>query len=82
MPAPLHGYQILEVTIDPDSPATGHTLGEATWPPNYVPVSVLDNHTLRDAHPGLVLAAGDRINLLAPTPTNPDRPRPSDETDS
>ena len=82
VPAPLHGYQILEVTIDPDSPATGHTVGEATWPPNYVPVSVLDNHTLRDAHPGLVLVAGDRINLLAPTPSNPDRPRPSDETDS
>ena len=75
-PTPLHGYQILEVTIDPDSPAAGHTLAETTWPRGCLPVSILDNHTLRDADPDLTLAPGDRINLLAPTPTNPNPPRP------
>ena len=73
-PTPLHGYQILEVTIAGDSPAAGHTLGETTWPPGVVPVSVLDNHTLRDADPGLTLAPGDRINLLAPTRHNTQPP--------
>ncbi len=81
-PTPLHGYQILEVTIDPDSPAAGHTLAETTWPRGCLPVSILDNHTLRDADPDLTLAPGDRINLLAPTPTNPNPPRPRDRADS
>ena len=80
-PTPLHGYQILEVTVDADSPAAGHTLGETTWPPGCVPVSVLDNHTLRDADPGLTLTPGDRINLLAPTPPKPAPPQPGDQAD-
>ena len=79
-PTPLHGYQILEVTIDADSPAAGHTLGETTWPPGWIPVSVLDNHTLRDADPALTVAPGDRINLVAPTP--PDPAPPGDKADS
>ena len=37
-------------------------------------------HTLRDADPGLVLALGDRINLLAPAPTHPGPPQPSDRS--
>ena len=79
-PTPLHGYQILEVTIDADSPAAGHTLGETTWPSGWIPVSVLDNHTLRDADPALTVAPGDRINLVAPTP--PDPAPPGDKADS
>jgi hypothetical protein len=47
-----------------------------------VPVSILDNHTLRDADPSLTLAAGDRVNLLATTPTDPDPPRPNNKADS
>ena len=35
-------------------------LGDTSWPPGWVPVSVLDNHTLRDPDPGITLAAGDR----------------------
>ena len=31
-----------------------------------IPVTVLDNHTLRDPDPGITLAPGDRVNLLAP----------------
>ncbi len=81
-PTPLHGYQIVEVTIDADSPAAGHPLGETTWPSGWVPVSVLDNHSLRDADPGLILTPGDRINLLTPTPSNPDPPQPGDDTDT
>ena len=76
----MHGYQIVEVTIAGDSPVAGHALGETSWPPGVVPVSVLDNHTLRDADPGLTLTPGDRINLLVATPKHsPDPPQPDDK---
>jgi chloride channel protein, CIC family len=67
-PAPLHGYQILEITISAGSPASGQTLGDTTWPPGWIPVTVLDNHTLRDPDPRITLTPGDRINLLAREP--------------
>ena len=66
VPVPLRGYQVVEVTIGHGSPAVGQTLGEAPWPPGWVPVSVLDDHTLRDPDPGVTLNAGDRVNLLGP----------------
>ena len=70
-PDPLRGYQILEITISAGSPANGQALGDTTWPPGWIPVTVLDNHTLRDPDPGITLAPGDRINLLAREPRNP-----------
>ena len=62
----LPGYEILEITITSASPAAGHVLGEAAWPPGAVPVAVQDSRGLRDADPGIRLRAGDRISLLAP----------------
>ncbi len=76
VPTPLHGYQILEITIPAGSPAAGQALGEMTWPPGWVPVSVQDNHTLRDPDPGIILAPGDRVSLLAREPGNPEPPHP------
>ena len=70
-PAPLRGYQILEITISAGSPAAGQALGDTTWPPGWIPVTVLDNHTLRDPDPGITLAPGNRVNLLAREPHNP-----------
>ena len=70
-PDPLRGYQILEITISAGSPANGKTLGDTSWPPGWIPVTILDNHTLRDPDPGITLAPGDRINLLAREPHNP-----------
>jgi hypothetical protein len=64
-PTPLAGYQVLEITIRAESAAAGKTLGDTTWPPGWIPVTVLDNHTLRDPDPGITLAPGDRVNLLA-----------------
>ena len=64
-PNPLPGYQVLEVTIEDGSPASGQALGAITWPPGAYPVSVLRNRRLQDAEPGLTLTPGDRINLLA-----------------
>ena len=56
------------------SPAVGQTLGTITWPPGWTPVSVLRNRQLRDPDPGITLSAGDRINLLAPSPPQPGEP--------
>ena len=67
-PAPLPGYQILEITISAGSPAAGQALGDTTWPPGWIPVTVLDTHTLRDPDPGITLTPGDRVNLLAREP--------------
>ena len=78
-PTPLHGYQILEITIPAGSPAAGQTLGDTSWPPGWVPVSVQDSHTLRDPDPGITLAPGDRISLLVPEPRNPGPARPRGE---
>ena len=75
-PDPLPGYQILEITISAGSPAAGQTLGDTTWPPGWIPVTVLDNHTLRDPDPGITLAPGDRVNLLAREPRNPQAAHP------
>ena len=70
-PDPLRGYQILEITISAGSPANGQTLGDTPWPPGWIPVTILDNHTLRDPDPGITLAPGNRVNLLAREPRNP-----------
>jgi CIC family chloride channel protein len=75
-PDPLDGYQILEITISAGSAANGQTLGDTTWPPGWIPVTILDNHTLRDPDPGITLAPGDRVNLLAPEPRNPQPAHP------
>jgi CIC family chloride channel protein len=78
-PTPLRGYQILEITIPAGSPAAGRTLGDITWPHEWIPVTVMDNRALRDADPGITLTPGDRVNLLAREPRNPGSSRPRDE---
>ena len=45
--------------------AAGQALGDIAWPPGYIPVSVLDNRTLRDPDPAITLVPGDRVSLLA-----------------
>ena len=83
-PTPLRGYQILEITIPDNSPATGQPLRALTWPPGWTPVSVLHNRRMRYPDPGITLSPGDRIILLAGEPggraaTQPPRPQPRRE---
>jgi CIC family chloride channel protein len=75
-PNALPGYQVLEVTLEDGSPASGQALGAITWPPGSFPVSVLRNRRLQDAEPSLTLTHGDRINLLARAP-RPSAPPPA-----
>jgi hypothetical protein len=42
----------------------------------------VDNGTLRDPDPGIILAPGDHINLLAPAARNPESSRPRGEPGS
>ncbi len=78
-PTPLPGYQVLEVSIGPDSPAVGQELGAVAWPPGWIPVSALHERTLQEADPGLTLAPGDRVNLLAPAPERPPSARSGEQ---
>ena len=66
-PTPLGGFKVLEIAIPASSPAAGRKLGDITWPPGSVPVSVHDARSLRDPDPGITLAPGDRVSLLART---------------
>ena len=66
-PTPLGGFKVLEIAIPAGSPAAGRKLGGITWPPGSVPVSVQDARTLRDPDPGITLAPGDCVSLLART---------------
>jgi chloride channel protein, CIC family len=67
-PDPLHGYQVLELTLAAGSPAAGRPLGSIPWPAGSIPVSVLRERSLTDPDPGLTLNVGDRVSLLTPAP--------------
>ncbi|HTT53808.1 MAG TPA: TrkA C-terminal domain-containing protein, partial [Streptosporangiaceae bacterium] len=70
-PTPLAGYQVLEITVGPHSAAAGKPLSTISWPGGWVPVSVLRQRSLRQPDPGLTVAVGDRIGVLAPRPGGP-----------
>ena len=65
VPNPLSGYRVLEVLVDERSAAAGKPLGWVAWPDGHTPVSIMRHRDLHEADPRLVLAAGDRVNLLA-----------------
>jgi CIC family chloride channel protein len=63
---PLTGYQLVEITVGPTSPALERPVEAISWPPDCLVVAV----TERDAHVthsnGTTLRDGDRIALLVP----------------
>jgi len=63
---PLPGYYVAEITITGNSPAAGRKLGDVSWPAGTTPVSVLRDGSLRQPHPDITLAPGDRVSLLIP----------------
>jgi CIC family chloride channel protein len=76
-PAPLPGYQVIEITVTGDSPAAGRKLGDVAWPPAGTLVSVQQGRRLRPPDRQLTLSAGDRVSLLIPAlqdsrPAHPD----------
>jgi CIC family chloride channel protein len=75
-PAPLPGYQVIEITISDGSPAAGRKLDDVRWPPASTPVSVLRGRRLHAPHPESDLRPGDRVSLLIPAPQDPPPPQP------
>jgi chloride channel protein, CIC family len=61
---PLPGYYVAEITITGNSPSAGRKLGDVSWPPASIPVSVLRDGSLHPAGQGITLAPGDRVSLL------------------
>ena len=80
-PTPLPGYQLVEITIAGDSPASSRKLGEVLWPPASTPVSILRGRHLRPPDPQLTLAPGDRVGLLTVTPGHSAVPDPAEPDD-
>jgi CIC family chloride channel protein len=76
-PAPLPGYQVIELTVSAVSPAVGARLGAIRWPPGTIPVSVLRDHTHRGPDPAVTLRPDDRISLLVPAAAEPAEPSAS-----
>jgi CIC family chloride channel protein len=63
-PDPLPGYRVVEITVPDGSPSAGRRLGDISWPPGYLPVSLLRDRLLRPPDAHLVVRPGDRIALL------------------
>ena len=64
---PLEGYEILELTVGPQSPVLGHLLGEVPWPPGSHAVAVTEGREILAARSDMELHAGERIIVLNPT---------------
>jgi chloride channel protein, CIC family len=65
---PLIGYEQVEVTIRPSSPAVGSRLGNVSWPEGWVLVAVTSGRELVAPRDDIELRAGERVILLAPKP--------------
>ena len=63
---PLEGYEIVEVTIRPGSPALDRRLGEVPWPAGSQLVAVTERGELVTPRSDIELLPGDRVVLLAP----------------
>ena len=66
---PLHGYRIVEVTIDPSSPARGHRVGDIELPAGAVLVAVSEDGHLVAPRAEIHLRIGDQMILLAAAPS-------------
>jgi hypothetical protein len=84
--SPLNGYETIEVTIGPGSPALGKRLDDVRWPPGCLVVAVTEGRELVPPRGDAELRAGEQVILLAPTAHPPVGPSPtkdgtSDEAD-
>ncbi len=66
---PLSGYEIVEITITPESPALGRRAGHIAWPPGSLNVAISEGHEIVPVRNDTELHAGERIILLAPAAT-------------
>jgi CIC family chloride channel protein len=74
---PLTGYETIEVSIGPRSPALGKRLDDVLWPPGCLVVAVTEGRELAAPRGDAVLRAGERVIILAPTAHPPVGPSPT-----
>jgi CIC family chloride channel protein len=63
--APLAGYEIIEISIGPDSPAAGQSLDHVRWPAGAIVVAITDRGELVAPGPHVTLRAGEHVVALA-----------------
>lgn len=68
--APLHGYEIVEISVTAGSPAAGRRISEVPWPDGAVMVAVTHAGEMTPALPTMTIRAGERVVLVAPVHTN------------
>jgi CIC family chloride channel protein len=66
---PLEGYELVEITMRPGSPALGKRIDEISWPSGCQLVAVTDAREVAVPRSDLVLKAGERVLVLAPART-------------
>ena len=65
---PLHGYEIVEIRVDSDSPLVGRRLADLAWPPGSVVVARSERGELVAPRADAAVEPGERIVVLAPIP--------------
>jgi CIC family chloride channel protein len=63
---PLTTYEIVEITIGPNSPALGRRVDEISWPPGCLVVAVSERDARMTSDTDTILRDGKRVLLLAP----------------
>jgi chloride channel protein, CIC family len=64
---PLAGYEVVEVTVRPESPAVGQRVGEISWPTGSIVVAMSDDREIVAPRSDVELRAGETMILLIPT---------------
>ncbi|HEV3187779.1 MAG TPA: chloride channel protein [Acidimicrobiales bacterium] len=77
-PSPLDGYDVIEITVGPESPQLGRSVGEVPWPPGCFVVAVIEGREIVSPRSDIELRLGDRVILLAPTANDAAIPQVSD----
>ena len=65
-PTPLEGFVLVEIIVQPGSPALGHCVGDVAWPTGSLVVAISEHQELVTPRPDAELHSGERIFLLAP----------------
>ncbi len=78
--SPLEGYEVVEISIGPDSPQRGRSVGDVPWPPGCVVVAVTEGSEIVSARSDTKLSVGARVIVLAPTTEGAATPTESDRS--
>jgi CIC family chloride channel protein len=64
--APLRDFNLVELTVRPDSPVLGRRLGEIAWPRGCLVVAVTEGREVMAPRHDITLNVGERVVVLSP----------------